>query len=130
MMIALPNQDESWTVTLFMPFVLFDSLKSAEEVIDFFRANFADALPLIGYDNLVRTFFHSKYQPLISVKVQYQLTIISTPFYAHPRVGTYFDVIKFIRICVQTKGIIRLLQIGFLFRYYKITHIELSLALI
>ena len=48
MMIALPNQDKSYTVTLFMPFEKFESLSSAEKILDFFKTYFADAIPLIG----------------------------------------------------------------------------------
>lgn len=39
MMIALPNQDKSWTVTLFMPFEIFDSLTSPSKLIDFFKVS-------------------------------------------------------------------------------------------
>lgn len=48
MMIALPNQDGSYTVTLFMPFEWFDSINSESKLVDFFEANFPDAIPLIG----------------------------------------------------------------------------------
>lgn len=37
MMIALPNQDKSWTVTLFMPFEIFNSLDTPETLLDFFK---------------------------------------------------------------------------------------------
>jgi kynurenine 3-monooxygenase len=48
MLIALPNQDCSFTCTLFMPLVMFDQLKSDEDIIYFFETNFNDALELIG----------------------------------------------------------------------------------
>jgi len=49
MLIALPNvKDQSFVVTLFMPFVIFDDLKTDQDVIAFFTHNFPDALPLIG----------------------------------------------------------------------------------
>lgn len=48
MMIALPNQDKTYTVTLFMPFKMFEQLDTPEKLVDFFEENFADALPLIG----------------------------------------------------------------------------------
>lgn len=48
MMIALPNQDKTYTVTLFMPFPMFEQLSTPEKLLDFFETNFADAVPLIG----------------------------------------------------------------------------------
>jgi len=49
MLIALPNvEDNSFVLTLFMPFVIFDSLKTDNDVLSFFRDKFPDALQLIG----------------------------------------------------------------------------------
>lgn len=48
MLIALPNLDKSYTVTLFMPFAQFDSIRSEADLLTFFEANFPDAIPLIG----------------------------------------------------------------------------------
>lgn len=48
MMIALPNPDKSFTLTLFAPWPLLDALDaSPEDVEPFFREHFPDALPLI-----------------------------------------------------------------------------------
>ena len=50
MLIALPNIDGSFTVTLFLPFEgapSFESLKSDEEVKEFFKKAFPDALELM-----------------------------------------------------------------------------------
>ncbi|XP_065225817.1 kynurenine 3-monooxygenase [Planococcus citri] len=68
MMIALPNEDGSWTVTLFMPFEQFGKIKNRHDLLDFFGQHFADALPLIGHQNLIETFFSSTPQPLVSIK--------------------------------------------------------------
>ncbi|KAK3916302.1 Kynurenine 3-monooxygenase, partial [Frankliniella fusca] len=68
MMIALPNQDRSWTVTLFMPFAQFEAITTDRELLAFFERHFVDSLPLLGEDALVRDFFRSKPQPLVSVK--------------------------------------------------------------
>jgi kynurenine 3-monooxygenase len=68
MMIALPNQDCTWTVTLFMPFENFDSIKSSDELLKFFEAHFPDSIPLIGEERLVKDFFKIPAQYLISVK--------------------------------------------------------------
>lgn len=48
MMIALPNQDMSYTVTLFMPFEKFEALTTADKILEFFGTYFPDAVPLIG----------------------------------------------------------------------------------
>lgn len=69
MMIALPNENGSWTVTLFMPFQQFEAIKNDQDLLKFFRRHFEDALPLIGERNLIDTYFSSKPQPLIAVKV-------------------------------------------------------------
>nr|CAD7392601.1 unnamed protein product [Timema cristinae] len=68
MMIALPNQDRSWTVTLFMPFHKFDSLDTPEKLVEFFKECFPDAVALIGQDQLVRDFFATRPSSLVSVK--------------------------------------------------------------
>ncbi len=47
-LIALPNQDCSFTLTLFMPFHMFESLKTENQVLAFFEKYFNDALDLIG----------------------------------------------------------------------------------
>ncbi|XP_063608709.1 kynurenine 3-monooxygenase-like [Penaeus indicus] len=68
MMIALPNQDKSWTVTLFMPFEIFNSLDTPELLLDFFKTNYPDAISLIGKEKLIHDFFANKALPMISVK--------------------------------------------------------------
>jgi kynurenine 3-monooxygenase len=68
MMIALPNQDRTWTVTLFMPFENFDSIKSSEELLQFFEIYFPDSIDLIGKDRLVKDFFKIPAQHLMAVK--------------------------------------------------------------
>lgn len=68
MMIALPNLDTSYTTTLFMPFEIFDSIKTEEQLMQFFRDKFPDSLPLLGEENLKQTFLSSKALPLVSIK--------------------------------------------------------------
>ena len=51
MLIALPNLDGSFTVTLFLPFEgenSFQQLSSYEKVKDFFKSQFPDAFPLLS----------------------------------------------------------------------------------
>lgn len=73
MMIALPNKDCSWTVTLFMPLTKFKSLISASDVVSFFKEFFPDYVKLIGDERLAKMFFSGKPQPLVMVKVNYQI---------------------------------------------------------
>ncbi|XP_037072933.1 kynurenine 3-monooxygenase-like isoform X2 [Pollicipes pollicipes] len=68
MMIALPNQDKSWTVTLFMPFDVFDSLTNPDCLLDFFRVHYRDAIPLIGEEKLIKDFFSNRASSLVSIK--------------------------------------------------------------
>lgn len=69
MMIALPNQDKTFTVTLSMPFKVFASIKTHEQLLEFFKRYYVDALPLIGEESLIKDFFKSKPQHLVSIKV-------------------------------------------------------------
>ncbi|KAI1291083.1 Kynurenine 3-monooxygenase [Halotydeus destructor] len=68
MMIALPNQDGSYTVTLFMPFAWFESISTEDKLIDFFNQHFPDAIDLIGKDKLIEDYFNTKPGSLMSVK--------------------------------------------------------------
>jgi len=68
MMIGLPNQDSSFTVTLFMPTDVFASIQDADSLIQFFQENFRDSISLIGADNLIKTYFANSALPLVSVK--------------------------------------------------------------
>ena len=68
MMIALPNTDRSFTVTLFMPFEKFESIETEEDLLAFFVKYFPDSVEKIGVENLVRDFFQHPLGSLISVK--------------------------------------------------------------
>lgn len=69
MMIALPNKDNSWTVTLFMPKTKFNELTSVTDVVRFFKKNFPDYVKLIGEERLGKIYFSGKSLPLVMVKV-------------------------------------------------------------
>ncbi|CAG0917004.1 unnamed protein product, partial [Notodromas monacha] len=68
MMIALPNFDQSWTVTLFMPLDVFENLNCPDNLIEFFKDNFPDAMELIGEESLIKSFFRTKPSNLLCVK--------------------------------------------------------------
>ncbi|WP_338732917.1 FAD-dependent oxidoreductase [Mangrovimonas cancribranchiae] len=70
MLIALPNLDGSFTVTLFLSFdegeYNFNNLTTKERVLEFFEKYFKDALELMP--NLVDDFFENPTSPLGTVK--------------------------------------------------------------
>lgn len=70
MLIALPNLDGSFTVTLFLSYedgeYNFGNLTTEEKVIEFFQKYFKDALELMP--NLVEDFFKNPTSPLGTVK--------------------------------------------------------------
>lgn len=68
MMIALPNQNRTYTVTLFMPKTNFDKITDQWSLIEFFRTYFPDSIDLIGRDALIDTFFGNKPSSLITIK--------------------------------------------------------------
>ena len=68
MLIALPNQDKSFTTTLFLPLSIFQKLTTKDEVLTFFQQYFPDAISFIGRDDLLETYFSSKPLPLVSIK--------------------------------------------------------------
>ena len=70
MMIALPNQDKTFTLTLFMPLSNFSEIETEEDVLDFFRNQFPDAISKLGEDKLVKDFFQNPTSNLISVKCE------------------------------------------------------------
>jgi len=69
MLIALPNLDASFTVTLFLPFEgesSFASLTSEEHIDQFFQKYFADTLPLMP--SLKQDFFQNPTSSLVTVR--------------------------------------------------------------
>lgn len=71
MMIALPNQDGSFTCTLFWPYEgpnSFAALRAEADILAFFRQQFPDAVPLLP--NLVDDFLHNPTGPLVTIRCQ------------------------------------------------------------
>src|SRR3954471_5720189 len=69
MMIALPNQDRSFTCTCFWPFSGrngFDSLVTPEQILGFFKQEFGDAVPLMP--TLIADFQKNPTSPLVTVR--------------------------------------------------------------
>ncbi len=68
MLIALPNMDKSFTCTLFLPAndkICFDSLSTAELVVNFFSEHFEEVLPLL--ENFPKTFLDNPTGKLATV---------------------------------------------------------------
>ncbi|XP_048589101.1 kynurenine 3-monooxygenase isoform X2 [Nematostella vectensis] len=68
MMIALPNQDGTFTCTLFAPFDTFDEIKTNDDVLNFFNKEFLDFIPLIGEEKLLSDWFTNPVGAMVSVK--------------------------------------------------------------
>jgi kynurenine 3-monooxygenase len=71
MMIALPNQDGSFTCTLFWPMEgpnSFAALTAPIDILRFFEQEFPDAVPLLP--NLVEDFLHNPTGALVTIRCQ------------------------------------------------------------
>ena len=108
MMIALPNLDGSFTVTLFLSFdegdYNFNSLNTPEMVTEFFKKEFPDALALMP--NLAEDFFKNPTSPLGTVKCSpwhYKGNTLLmgdaahaiVPFYGQGMNASFEDVVEF-----------------------------------
>ncbi|MBC3757332.1 FAD-dependent monooxygenase [Hyunsoonleella sp. SJ7] len=117
MLIALPNLDGSFTVTLFLSYdegeYNFNNLKSEESVLEFFRNEFPDALAVMP--NLVEDFFANPTSPLGTIKCSpwhYKGNTLLigdaahaiVPFYGQGMNASFEDVVEFDSILDKYKG--------------------------
>ena len=111
MLIALPNLDGSFTVTLFLPYknddYCFENLNSAEKVTEYFKQEFPDALALMP--NLGEVFFENPTGPLGTIKCSpwncFGKTLLLgdaahaiVPFYGQGMNASFEDVVVFDQI--------------------------------
>ncbi|KAJ3024531.1 UNVERIFIED_CONTAM: hypothetical protein HDU68_008029 [Siphonaria sp. JEL0065] len=92
MMIALPNIDKSFTVTLFMPWSNFEAIKTPQHLLTFFEAKFPDSITLIGKELLVKDFFKNPKGSLMTVKCKpyhYKASCVILGDAAHAMVPFY-----------------------------------------
>ncbi|RKP24767.1 hypothetical protein SYNPS1DRAFT_33143 [Syncephalis pseudoplumigaleata] len=92
MMIALPNTDQSFTCTLFMPQEKFDAIRSQQQLVEFFQQEFPDAYELIGRESLCEEYFRNPLGSLISIKCKpyhYQDKMVIIGDAAHSMVPFY-----------------------------------------
>ena len=68
MMIALPNLDKSFTLTLFMPFKMFNDIKTKDNLLSVFMKHFPDSIEKIGEARLVEDYFKNPTGSLMSIK--------------------------------------------------------------
>jgi len=114
MLIALPNLDGSFTVTLFLSFnegeYNFNNLTSKERVLEFFNNYFKDALELMP--NLIDNFFENPTSALGTVKcspwhykgntmLMGDAAHAIVPFYGQGMNASFEDVVEFDKILDQ-----------------------------
>ncbi len=117
MLIALPNLDGSFTVTLFLSYdegpYNFNNLTTPEMVTEFFQKEFPDALELMP--NLVEDFFENPTAPLGTVKCSpwhYKGNTLLmgdsahaiVPFYGQGMNASFEDVVEFDAVLEQHEG--------------------------
>lgn len=117
MLIALPNLDGSFTVTLFLPYsnsdYCFDNLTTPEMVTKYFTKEYPDAVALMP--NLVEEFFENPTGPLGTIKCapwhSYGKTLILgdaahaiVPFYGQGMNASFEDVVVFDEILDKFEG--------------------------
>lgn len=111
MLIALPNLDGSFTVTLFLSFdegdYNFNNLTTQEKVVEFFQKYFKDALELMP--NLAEDFFNNPTSPLGTVKcspwhfkgntlLMGDAAHAIVPFYGQGMNASFEDVVEFDKV--------------------------------
>lgn len=69
MLIALANEDGSFTSTFFSPWSVIESIKTGVEFVEFFKENFPDAVELIGEQRLLDTYENNPRGSLMQVSV-------------------------------------------------------------
>jgi len=102
MLIALPNLDKSFTVTLFLPFEgakAFENLRTDKEIITFFKNEFGDANELMP--NLIEEFQNNPASSLVTVRcypwVKNKVAVIGdaahavVPFYGQGMIAGFED---------------------------------------
>ncbi len=117
MLIALPNLDGSFTVTLFLSYAEgeynFNNLIDEDTVLEFFRKEFPDALALMP--NLIDDFFENPTAPLGTIKCSpwhYKGNTLLmgdaahaiVPFYGQGMNASFEDVVEFDAILDKYKG--------------------------
>lgn len=117
MLIALPNLDGSFTVTLFLPYsdsdYCFDNLTTADMVLEYFSEEYPDAVELMP--DLAKEFFENPTGPLGTIKCAPWHTFGKTlimgdaahaivPFYGQGMNASFEDVVVFDEVLEKYEG--------------------------
>ncbi|KAL4068013.1 hypothetical protein J3A83DRAFT_4359851 [Scleroderma citrinum] len=115
MLIALPNQDCSFTCTLFAPTTEFDRLVTTQDILSWFKTHFPDALCLLGEEKLLHDFSNNPRSPLITIRVKpyhYKDRCVIIGDAAHSMVPFYgqglncgFEDVRVLRTLLQESGV-------------------------
>ena len=112
LVVALPNQDRTFTLALFMPFRVFDSIETEEDLLVFFTKHFPDLVDKIGVERLSQDYFRNPTGRLISVKCYPHFMAGSTvilgdaahavvPFYGQGMNAGFEDCLTFYNLLEQ-----------------------------
>lgn len=140
MMIALPNQDHSFTITVFMPFSIFNSIENKDDVLGFFSKHFEDAVRMIGTDKLVQDYFKNLTASMIAVKCQPHFMAGSTvilgdaahaivPFFGQGMNVGFEDCLIFYECLVQNEDNLSLAAAEYCNAHWKDTHVIADLSM-
>ena len=140
MMIALPNQDHSFTVTLFMPFSVFNSIMNEDDLLAFFEKHFEDSIQLIGADELVQDYFKNPTGNLITVKCRPHFMADSTvilgdaahavvPFYGQGMNSGFEDCLIFYECLVRNENNLSQAAAEYYNTHWKDTHAIADLSI-
>ena len=140
MMIALPNQDRSFTVTLFLPVSIFNSINTEDDLIAFFSTHFQDSIGMIGADKLVQDFFHNSTGSMVSVKCKPHFMADSTvilgdaahaivPFYGQGMNAGFDDCFIFYECLVQNGNDLPLAAMKYNNSHWKDCHTIADLSM-
>ena len=140
MMIAQPNQDHSFTITLFMPFSVFNSIKNEDDLLAFFEKHFKDSIQLIGADELVQDYFKNPTGSLITVKCRphfmADFTVILgdaahavVPFYAQGMNSGFEDCLIFYECLVRNENNLSQAAAEYYNTHWKDTHAIADLSI-
>jgi kynurenine 3-monooxygenase len=53
-----------------MPFKMYDDIDTEEKLLEFFKRDFDDFIPLVGEDSLKRDYFNNPRGSLVTIKVK------------------------------------------------------------
>ena len=140
MMIAQPNQDHSFTITLFMPFSIFNSVKNEDDLLAFFEKHFEDSIQLIGADELVQDYFKNPTGSLITVKCRPHFMADSTiilgdaahavvPFYGQGMNSGFEDCLIFYECLVRNENNLSQAAAEYYNTHWKDTHTIADLSI-